>query len=176
VRTPLRSRFLVTAALAGLAMVVPAAPAHAEILVTQTRTDGAVFGGATYFVDFNGGAAGGTQFTFETAGPNRRVIIIFNAECAHQGVTTNYVDIDILVDPAGPSAEAAIAPSNGDNAFCSGNGTTTGGDTFLLDGWTSVATVATVMLPQAGTHTVRIRLDGRSSVTRLDDMSLVVFR
>lgn len=173
-RKPLLPRFLTTTALASLIAAAPAA--RADILVAQTRTEAAVYGGATYIVDFNGAAGGGTQFTFETGGPNRRVIITFNAECAHQGATTNYVDIDILVDPAGPSPESAISPSNGDNAFCSGNGTTTGGDTFLLDGWTSVATIATVVLPQAGTHTVRVRVNGRLSVTRLDDMSLVVFR
>lgn len=162
---------------AGFTLAAVALPARAEVLLAQTRTSAAVFGGATYFVDFNGAPAGGTQFNFTTAAANTRVVVMFNAECAHQGGTQNWVDIDILVNPAGSAPEAAIAPSNGDNAFCSGNGTTTGGSgNFELDGWVSAATIGTVLLPQAGTHTVRVRVDGRSSVTRLDDMSLIVMR
>lgn len=154
-----------------------ASPARAEVLLAQTQTSPSVFGGATYIVDFNGAAAGGTQFNFTTAAANTRVVVMFNAECAHQGGTQNWVDLDILVNPAGSAPEAAIAPSNGDNAFCSGNGTTTGGSgNFELDGWVSAATIGTVLLPQAGTHTVRVRVNGRSSVTRLDDMSLIVMR
>jgi len=151
---------------------------RAEILVAQKRITAAVYGGATYNVDFNGDAAGGTTFTFETTEPNTTVMFIFNAECAVEGGTTKFVEIDIMLNPAGGAGETAVAPSNGDNAFCSGNGTSTaGGGDFTLDGWVSASTVATAVLSQAGSHTVRVRVDGgNSGVARLDDMSLTVIR
>ena len=94
------------------------------------------------------------------------------------GKSVEWVDIDLLVDPAGPTPETAAPPSNGDNAFCSGNGTTTaGGGNFDLDGWVSAATNATINLPQAGAHTIRVRVNGANAgITRLDDFSLLVLR
>lgn len=163
-----------TVATVGLLAV---ADARAEVLLASSTTSAATFGGATYIVDFNGSAAGGTTHTFTTAEPNTRVMITFNAECAVDGPETRWVDIDILVNPAGPTAEYAVSPSNGDNAFCSGNGTTTTPSSYALDGWVSAATVVAPLLPQAGNHTVRIRVNGANAgVTRLDDMSLTVIR
>ena len=158
------------------AATVGAGAAKAEILLTRTNTNAAVFGGASYIVDFNGADAGGTSHTFTTGAANTRVVLMFNAECAVEGGTSQWLDVDILVDPAGPTAESAAPPSNGDNAFCSGNGTTSGN--FTLDGWVSAVTIATINLPQAGTHTVRVRVNsaGTSTLARLDDMSLVVMR
>jgi hypothetical protein len=152
-------------------------PAAAEILVAQTRTSHGIYGGATYTVDFNGAAAGGTSFEFSTTGSNKRVVLMFNAECAHNGATTSYVGIDILVDPAGATPETAAAPSAPDYAFCSGNGNTVGGSgSFTLDGWVSAAAIRTIVLPQGGTHKVRVRVNGNGGVTRLDEMSLIVMR
>ena len=147
------------------------ASANAEILLAQTRTGASVFGGATYLVDFNGSAAGGTQFTFNTAQPDTRVVIFFNAECAVEGEESRWVNINILVNPAGPTREAAASPSNDDNALCSVNGTTTaGGGSSMLEGWVSAVTIATANLPQAGAHTIRVQVDGGpAGVTRLDD-------
>lgn len=154
---------------------VPAA--HAEILVAQTRTSEAIYGGATYTVDFNGASAGGTNFTFETTEANTRVMFIFNAECAVDGARTKWVGVDILLDPA-VGGEFAVSPSNGDNAFCSGDGTSTasGGD-FTLDGWVSASTVATALIRTPGTHSVRVRVDGANAgIARLDDMSFTVLK
>jgi hypothetical protein len=177
-RVAMCSEFRFSAMILGVAALLTASPAAADILVAQTRTTASIFGGATYTVDFNGAAAGGTQFSFNTSGPNTRVIILFNAECAVEGTQTRWVNIDLLVDPAGATPETAASPSNGDNAFCSGNGTTTaGGGNFDLDGWVSAATNATINLPQAGMHTIRVRVDGgQAGITRLDDFSLLVFR
>jgi hypothetical protein len=158
------------------ALAVP--DVRAEILLAQSTISASVYGGATYNVDFNGAAAGGTTFSFETTEPNTRVMFIFNAECAVDGARTRAVGINIMVDPAGAAAEAAISPSNGDNALCSGDGTTTATpDDFTLDGWVSASTVATKLFTVAGTHTVRVVVDGTNSLlARLDDMSLTVIR
>jgi hypothetical protein len=151
--------------------------ARAEILVAQTRTSEAIYGGATYTVDFNGASAGGTSFSFETTEANTRVMFIFNAECAVDGSRTKWVGVDIMLDPA-VGGEFAVSPSNGDNAFCSGDGTTTtGGGDFSLDGWVSATTVANALIATPGTHSVRVRVDGANSgLARLDDMSLTVIR
>jgi hypothetical protein len=147
--------------------------ARSEVLLGVTYTEPIIFGGASYLVDFNGkGTAGGETFTFSTTQPNTRVVITFNAECAVEGEAWKWADIDIIVD------ETIVPPSNGDNAFCSGNGTTTAsGSDFTLDGWVSASTQATMVLPKAGTHTVKVRVNGgNAGVTRLDDMSIVVQR
>jgi hypothetical protein len=172
------SNILISAA-AWLGFVgVTTAASNAETLLARTRIDAGISGGATYLVDFNGPAAGGTQFNFSTQQANVRVVIFFNAECAVEGEETRYVDLDIVVNPAGPAPEAAVPPTDGDNAFCSGNGTTTaGGGDFTLDGWVSAAMIAPLTLPQAGTHTIKVRIHGGAAgITRLDDLSLVVMR
>jgi hypothetical protein len=155
-----------------------ATAAQAEILLATSRSDPAIYGGAAYVVDFNGGAAGGDVLSFSTSQPNTKVVITFNAECAVSGTSFNWLDIDVLVNPAGPTGEAAVAPSNSDNALCSGNATDSD---FLYgggDGWVSATTQATLVLPQAGNHTVRVLVNGAgaSTLSRLDDMSLVIQR
>lgn len=171
----MNQRKLAALALAALAGVLIASDARSDILATRTRTDAAVYGGATYLVDWNGATAGGTTVGFSTSAANTKVIVMFNAECSVEGAVNQYVDIDLVVDPAGPTGEIVIPPSNGDNAFCSGNGTSTGSP-FTLDGWVSAALIGVVTLPQAGSHTLKVRVNGLSGVTRLDDMSLVVMR
>jgi hypothetical protein len=150
--------------------------ARSEVLLGVTYTEPIIFGGASYLVDFNGkGTPGGETFTFSTTQPNTRVVITFNAECAVEGEAWKWVDLDIIVDPAGSTGETVVPPSNSDNAFCSGNGTTS--SNFGLDGWVSATTQATMVLPEAGTHTVKVRVNGGSAgVTRLDDLSLVIQR
>ncbi|MGH8018371.1 MAG: hypothetical protein ACREIA_08785 [Opitutaceae bacterium] len=153
-------------------------PGHSEILVAATRTSAAIYGGATYSVDFNGAAAGGTTYNFTTTEPNTRIVIMFNAEAACAGSPTQWTDIDIIVNPAGGAGDYVVPPSNGDNAFVSGNETDSD---FLYaggDGWVSAATIATMVVGPAGVHTVRVRVNGGSSggISRLDDMSLVVMK
>ncbi|MGH8615488.1 MAG: hypothetical protein ACREYF_26570 [Gammaproteobacteria bacterium] len=162
---------------AGLSMLILSSNSSAAILVAQTRTTPVLFGGATYTVDFNGDTAGGQVFNFSTSSPNTRIVLTFNAECAVYTEAFNWLDVDILVDPAGATPETAAPPSNDDNAFCSGNHTP-GDDIFGAgDGWVSATTQATMILPQAGKHTVRVVVNGaKSGVARLDDMSLIVQR
>jgi len=169
---------LINALSALCALVIPTHDAWAEILVAQTRTTPAIYGGSSYIVDFNGAAAGGEVFNFSTSEPNTRVVITFNAECAVATDAFHWLDIDIIVDPAGPTGEIAAPPSGSDNAFCSGNETPSD---FLSgsggDGWVSAVTQTTIVLATPGVHTVKVRVNGaHSGVARLDDMSLIVMR
>lgn len=150
--------------------------AKAEILLGKTRTTTSIYGGATYIVDFNGDAPGGQTFPFSTTQPNTRVVITFNAECAVDGNSFNFIEVDLQVDPAGPNTIQAISPSNDDNAFCSGNETPSD---FIYgggDGWVSAVTQATVVLAAPGQHTISVYVNGKGTVSRLDDMSLVIQR
>lgn len=168
-----RTRGLVVA----LACSTVMTPASAEILLGATRTSASIYGGASYLVDWNGGLEGGTTLTFSTTERDTRIAVTFNAECTVMAAGYGrWVNIDILVDPAGPAASTAVPPSNGDNAFCSGN--ETNDDIFGNgDGWISASTQTTMVLREAGEHTVRVRVDGEfSGVARLDDMSLIVQR
>lgn len=150
-------------------------PAQAEILAAANRTTPAIYGGASYSVSWSDGS---TSLSFTTSAPNTRVAVLFNAECAVDGPTTRWLDIDLIVDPAGPTGEQVIAPTNSDNALCSGNGNNVGNSgSFNLDGWVSASALGYVTLPQAGTHTVRVRVNGANAgVARLDDMALIVMR
>jgi hypothetical protein len=145
-------------------------------LLARTRTSPAVYGGASYNVDFNGSALGGQTFTFSTSEPNTQVVITFNAECALKGNAFNWFDVDIIVDPAGGTGETIVPPSNSDNAFCSGNDTYSDFVYDSGDGWVSAVTQATMILAQAGTHTVRVRVNGQytGGISRLDDFSLII--
>ncbi|HEX9782275.1 MAG TPA: hypothetical protein VGA56_06020 [Opitutaceae bacterium] len=148
-----------------------------EILVAQTRTSAVIYGGATYLVDFNGAAAGGTTFNFTTTEPNTRIVIMFNAEAACANTSFHWVDVDIIVNPAGAAGDVVVPPTNGDNAFVSGNETDSD---FLYasgDGWVSAAAIATMVVPTTGVHTVRVRVNGaHSGIARFDDMSLIVMK
>lgn len=173
-----KAKISLISALSTLCMFnIMSSEAKAEVLLGQTRTSTAIYGGATYNVDFNGNAAGGQTFTFSTTQPNTRVVITFNAECAVNGDSFKYLDLDLLVDPAGPVGETAVPPSNSDNAFCSGNETPSDFLSGGGDGWVSAVTQATMVLAQPGNHLVRVRVNGGfAGVARLDDMSLVIQR
>ena len=161
-------------ALAGLGPLVSIG--DAEILLATGKTTPSVYGGGTYIIDFNDDAPGGTIFNFTTTEAYTTVVVMFNAEAACGGDAFHWLDVDILVNPAGAPGETAILPSNGDNAFCSGNDT----DSNMLyggDGWVSACTIGVILLRNAGTHTVRVRVDGaHCGIARLDDMSLVVMK
>src|SRR3954451_6677940 len=114
--------------------------AHSDTLLAWTKeipTTGAPFSGV-----FTG--------KFTTTAPNTRVLILFNAECAVSGGPLQWLKLDILVKPAG-QVEALVPPTTNDNAFCSGNSTPD------VDGWMSAATIAPVLLKQAGEHVVSVR-------------------
>jgi len=116
-------------------------------------------------------SAAGVQSTlgFNTPAP-ARLVIRYNAECAVGGPVTNYLNLDIIIDPAGAGAPFTAPPSNSDNAFCSGNGTASNND-----GWVSAITQAFASVP-AGAHTVRVCVNGvgAASTWRIDDTSLTI--
>ena len=147
--------------------------AEAVILLATTNTNAQTDAVAPFpptLLDLNGPAAGGTVLTFVTTAANTRVVIRFNAECAIAGATTNWLDVNILVNPAGPIGTVAVPPSDSDNALCSGNGTAT-----VNDGWVSAMTQATMILPVAGIHTISVQVDPvPDTVWRIDDLSLIV--
>jgi len=105
---------------------------------------------------------------FGTPGASR-LVIRYNAECSVAGPATNYLNLDIIIDPAGAAAPFIAPPSNSDNAFCSGNGTAG------LDGWVSATTQAIASVP-AGAHTVRVCVNvvGAAPSWRIDDSSLTI--
>lgn len=153
-----------------LAATMAAGAAKADILATATNGFDQVFpAGANFGVVLDGAGGKNTiKFTTEKAGP---VVIAFYAECAVDGTVTDWVDIDILVDPAGSGGYAAIPPTDDDNAMCTGfKEAASGGD----DRWLSAVVAGTIELPK-GTHKVKVRgnVGGEGSV-RLDDILLTV--
>jgi hypothetical protein len=120
-------------------------------------------------LDLSGAAGSQTTLAFSTATATR-IRIIFNAECAVGGAVTNWLNIDIIIDPAGAGLPFVATPSNSDNAFCSGNGTASNND-----GWVSATTQAFASVP-AGVHTIQVRANGVGvgATWRIDDLSLVI--
>lgn len=115
--------------------------------------------------------AAGVQsvLNFVTPAP-ARIVIRFNAECAVGGPTTNWLDDNIIIDPAGAGAPFVAVPTNSDNALCGGNGTASNND-----GWVSAISQAFASVP-AGVHTVRVCVSGvgAGATWRIDDLSLTV--
>lgn len=106
--------------------------------------------------------------TFRTPIPNQLVDIKYNAECSIAGAPTNWLNTDIVIDPAGTPAPFVCPPSNSDNALCSGNHTAT-----QNDGWVSAVTNCVTRIPTAGLHTVFVRVNPVPGVAwRIDDQSL----
>jgi hypothetical protein len=130
------------AALAGLWAPV----ASAEILLWSANSNlpQSFMYPNTGFVDLNGTAAGGASLTFTTTQANQRVIIFFNARCAHFS-SSGGVNIEILVDPAGSAGEFSAPPVNTIPTFCTTSPV-------------RATIVASARPAQAGTHRVRARV------------------
>jgi len=132
----------------------------------SSATGAQVCGCGTRTIDLNGGAAGtDVRVSMSAAGP---LVALFNAECSVKGTTdTKWLDIDVYIDGV------RVAPSNGDNAFC----TSTGDN--ALQHWVSASTNV-VRRVGAGIHTVRVRGTLRGCVAgdrwRIDDISTIGFR
>ena len=106
---------------------------------------------------------------FVTTDINQLVDIKYNAECSIAGVSTNWLNTDIIIDPAGRPEPFVCPPSNSDNALCSGNNTATHND-----GWVSAVTNCVTRIPTVGVHIVRVQVNPvPAGVTwRIDDQSL----
>ncbi len=153
-----------------MAALFATSPAQAEILAAATNVVEQLFDTAEPFNVVIDGAENKNTIKFKTskAGP---VIITFYAECRVYGDIFDYVDVDIFVDPAGAGGFVPIAPTNDDNAMCSGFGEAPSGNGGR---WISAVVAGVVDLPK-GTHKVRVRgtLNGGNFV-RLDDILLSV--
>jgi hypothetical protein len=105
------------------------------------------------------------SLSFSVSGTSE-IVVLFNAECA-VGARDDftYVNVDILVDGT------LLAPSNNDNAFCTGTGDNT------REHWVSAETNGARSIG-AGAHTVMVRgnLVGFASGETwvIDDLSLTV--
>jgi len=105
---------------------------------------------------------------FTTPVANQLVDIKYNAECSIAGGPTNWLDTNIIIDPAGAPLPFVCPPSNSDNALCSGNHTAT-----QNDGWVSAVTNCVTRISTAGVHTVRVQVVPHPGVPwRIDDQSL----
>jgi hypothetical protein len=148
-----------------------AGQASAETIRLQTANTAAQTG-SFLNLDLSGSSGVQAFLPFSTTVANSTVIIRFNAECSIEGPATNWVDIDIVVDPAGGgSAVTTVPPTTGDNAFCSGNHTAT-----RDDGWVSATAQASMIIVPTGTHLVGVLATGRgvNPNFRIDDLSLTV--
>ena len=145
-----------------------AVPASADLLSTSTMTNARIYGdGSSHFIPmFNSGS---TTLWFYTNSAYQRVGFAFNGECTVDGNTDyKWLNIDLLVDGT------VIAPSNGDNAFCTSDGDGN------LGNWVSASTNGAYRVPKAGWHRfqVRGRLMGFSTGDRwrIDDTSALIMR
>ncbi|MDG9670429.1 hypothetical protein ONV78_22010 [Hahella sp. CR1] len=98
--------------------------------------------------------------------------VFFNAECAVQSAD-NFTWFDINLEVTYPNGTVSIiAPSNSDNAFCTGHGNN------ILGTWSSNETHGTFYASQTGWYRIRVigQLMGYTSGerVRMDDMSLIV--
>jgi hypothetical protein len=156
-------------------------PAWATVLRVTTNTNPqsvqavcpAALAPPTVALDLSALAGAQCESSFTTAaGVFTTVVITLNAECSIGGATTNWLDVNIVIDPAGAAIPFQVSPSNSDNALCSGNGTFT-----VNDGWVSAVTQVVAFLP-GGVHTVWVTVTPFPFGTawRIDDLSLVVER
>lgn len=155
---------------AAIAAALTVGTARADILATSVNASSQVFdAGSIVAVVLDGFENKNTiKFTTSKAGP---VVITFYAECAVDGQPSDWMDVDILVDPAGAGGFSAILPTSDDNAMCTGAETMPDGDD---DRWVGAVVAGVVDLPK-GTHKLKVRayLYGEG-FGQLDDILLTV--
>ena len=108
--------------------------------------------------------------TYPTTFIGQAIMISYNAECSIGGAQINWLDTNIIIDPAGTPAAFVCAPSSSDNALCSGNGTASSND-----GWVSAVTNCVARVSTTGIHSVRVVVTPSPLGTpwRIDDQSLI---
>lgn len=161
-------KLLTKTAVIGAGMLV-AYSAQAMLLATHTRNSNFTYAeSASPSVPLND--AGALSIKFKTTAPNQKVILSYTAECGIlDDVDDTWVNIAIYVDGV------AVRPTNStsSDAFCS----STSGAGY---NWNMSAVNAVHVVPNAGTHTVRIGAEisgGNGGATGwLGDTSLIVWR
>src|SRR5262249_36490623 len=102
------------------------------------------------FVDLTGSRV--TRLNFTTTAARQRVTIIFSAGCSIvAGGDPGWLEVNILVDPAGPVGELTVPPTNraaGGSILCQGG---------PGDNGAAATVVASARPDQAGTNTIRVR-------------------
>ena len=124
--------------------------ANAEVLLFSANTGGQIIKTGPIFLDLNGAAAGELILNFSISSINQRVSINFNSTCYIRGKET-YAQVT-LVDPAGSGTEFNAPPGPVDFCFHED-----GNESFSSNG-VRASIVATARPSQAGTHTVRVRV------------------
>lgn len=157
-------RSVATAALVGL--WAPAA--GAEVLLFSANSAEQTFTSTGLF-DFNGTASGGTALTFSTTQANQRVVFIFDATCFISDRAGGAV-VNIRLDPAGPTLEYSVPPTNG---VANGGALIRFVDP-LDDSATRTTVVASARPSQAGTHTVKVRVTPRGDLSGGDPATVTL--
>lgn len=149
------------------ALTITVGSADAAITAFLSRTTENDFGdGLAHVLPLSN--SGATSIAFTSSGTGQKTMISYNAECTLTGDTSTWVEIDIKVDGV------AIAPSSGDNAFCSGIGSG-------IDGhWSSNVTNVVAKGLAAGEHAVTVEAHGvnigSGESYRLDDSITILQR
>ena len=148
--------------------VVASGPASADLLAHANMTNQQII------VDPNPHVlplrnSGAKTVWFRTTVPNQRIGILYNAECTVDGTdNVSWLDVDIKVDGV------TIAPSNGDNAFCTDHGTN------QLWNWVSGSTNGGYRVPNVGWHRVQVvgqlKNFNAGDRWRMDDSSLLIMK
>lgn len=157
-------------AVLAMSALLSTSAAQADILATATNSSAQIFPAGSKFTAVLDGPAAKNTIKFKTtkSGP---VVITFYAECAVDGGITDWVNVDILVDPDGAGGFAPIAPTESDNAMCTGfEAAPNGGD----DRWISAVVAGVVDLPK-GNHKLKVKgYLGGTGYVRLDDILVTV--
>jgi hypothetical protein len=129
--------------------------ANADVLSYTFDRDIQAFSNAGFVILDN---AGHTKLSFTTTQPNQRVVIFFNAMCSLNANTNSegsqFANIRILVDPAGPAAEFIVPPTDaGSGYICVEAPPTTNPSE---DATQTIMVGVSVRPAQAGTNTVRV--------------------
>lgn len=162
----------------GFVLALTPAPARAEILAGATNTTSQVFGCGTFSIDLNGSTAGtNLRFTLPDANVDRRLSVLFNAECSvAAGNDATWLDIRLQLLREDGSVVFTLAPSDGGKALC----TSTGDGT--LEHWVSASTNTYTLFPSGPAVPFQVRAVGilRGCVAgnqwRVDDTATIVTR
>lgn len=155
------------------ALMLGASAAHAEVLLhAQNSATITPINAATNLI-----IGGATTFSFTVPGTSfARVMIVFDSECGVGGATTNRLDLDILLDPAGGTTTfSPIAPGSSSftTPLCSGDGTASNSDSLITSSMVVVANVP------PGTSQLQVRATptaGSVGPGRIGARTLVVTR
>jgi len=155
-----------------------ASQASAETIRIVTANTNNQYGnsGGYRFLDLSTLVGPQNILSFATSAVDSKVIIRFDAECriSGSGNGTTWVDINIIVDPAGAPPPVIVSPTNSNNAFCSGKNTSF----FQDNGSGSYSAQAVMIIGPVGVHTVRVLANGNPGGValgwRINGLSLTV--